>query len=101
MSGRGPAPRLSRPHAEEPCSAAWLRCAARAVRPADGHSLAITQRGTIGGLARPALRFSFPQGLDDLMQPCPPLRRDACAALIDLAAAAPPAPAGFVAARAP
>jgi hypothetical protein len=39
--------------------------------------------------------------LYDLMQPCPTLRRDARAALIDLAAAALPAPAGFVVARAP
>src|SRR6516162_8249354 len=55
----------------------------RAVRPADGHSLAIAQRGEIGGLDRRALRFPFPHRLDDLMQPGPTLRRDARAALID------------------
>src|SRR5262249_51750313 len=73
----------------------------RAVRPSDGHSVAIAQRGEIGGLDRRALRLPFPHRLDDLMQPCPTLRRDARAALIDLAAAALPAPAGFVVARAP
>src|SRR6516225_1490146 len=46
----------------------------RAVRPADGHSLAIAQRGEIGGLDRGALGFPFPHRLDDLMQPCPTLR---------------------------
>src|SRR5262245_29095027 len=73
----------------------------RAVWPADGHSLAIAQRGKIGGLDRRALRLSLAHRLDDLMQPCPTLRRDARAALIGLAAAALAAPAGFVAARAP
>src|SRR6516162_463281 len=73
----------------------------RAVRPADGHSLAIAQRGEIGGLDRRALRFPFPHRLDDLMQPCPTLRRDARAALIDITATAPRAPAGFVVAGAP
>src|SRR5262245_7635644 len=72
-----------------------------AVRPADGQSVAIAQRGEIGGVDRRALRLPLPHCLDDLMQPCPTLRRDARAALIDLAAAAPPAPAGFVVARAP
>src|SRR5262249_30551031 len=61
----------------------------------------IAQRGAISGLDRRALRFPLPHRLDDLMQPCPTLRRDACAALIDLAAATLPAMAGFVAARAP
>src|SRR6266851_10153563 len=73
----------------------------RAVRPTDGHSVAIAQRGEIGGLDRRALRLPLPHRLDDLMQPCPTLRRDARAALIDLAAAALRAPAGFVVARAP
>src|SRR5262249_136127 len=73
----------------------------RAVRPSEDESVAIAQRGEIGGLDRRALRFPFPHRLDDLMQPRPTLRRDARAALIDLAAAASPAPAGFVAARAP
>src|SRR5262249_45447639 len=73
----------------------------REVRPADGKSLAIAQRGEIGGLDRRALRLSLPHRLDDLKQPCPTLRREARAALIDLAAAAPPAEADFVAARAP
>src|SRR5262245_59614154 len=73
----------------------------RAVRPADGQSVAIAQRGEIGGLDRRALRLPLPHRLDDLLQPCPTLRRDARAALIDLAAAALPAPAGFVVARAP
>src|SRR5262249_15464174 len=69
--------------------------------PGDSHSLAIAQRGEIGGLDRRALRLPLPHGPDDLMQPCPTLRRDARAALIDLAAAALRAPAGFVVARAP
>src|SRR5262249_24214426 len=64
----------------------------RAVRPSDGESVAIAQRGEIGGLDRLVLRFPFLQRLDDLVQPPPPLRRDARAALIDLAAAASPAP---------
>src|SRR5438876_10636963 len=69
--------------------------------PGDSHSLAIAQRGEIRSLDRRALRFPLPHRLDDLMQPCPTLRRDARAALIDLAAAALRAPAGFVVARAP
>src|SRR5262249_26971170 len=73
----------------------------RAVRPADGHSLAIAQRGEIGGLDRRALRFPFPQRLYALMRPGPPVRRAPRAALIALTAAASPAPAGFVVARAP
>jgi len=73
----------------------------RAVRPSEDESVAIAQRGEIGGLDRHALRFPFPHRLDDLMQPPPTLRRDARAALIDLAAATSPAPAGFVVARAP
>src|SRR5215831_19307394 len=73
----------------------------RAVRPFEGRSLPIAERGEVGGLDRRALRFPFPHRLEDLMQPCPTLRRDARATLIDLAAAAPTAPAGFVVARAP
>src|SRR5262245_53063607 len=73
----------------------------RAVRPSDGESLAIAQRGEVGGLDRRALRLPLLHRLDDVMQPCPTLRRDARAALIGLAAAALAAQAGFVAARAP
>src|SRR5215813_7768232 len=73
----------------------------RAVRPAEDESVAIAQRGEIGGLDRLALRFPFLHRHDDLMQPGPTLRRDARAALIGLAAAALAAQAGFVAARAP
>src|SRR5258708_15193696 len=69
--------------------------------PGDSRSLAIAQRGEIGGLDRPALRFPLPHRLDGLMQPCPTLRRDARTALLDLAAAPLRAPAGFVVARAP
>src|SRR5262249_35644537 len=73
----------------------------RAVRPSEDESVAIAQRGEIGGLDRRARRLPLPHRLDDLMQPGPTLRRDARAALINLAAAVPPAPAGFVVARAP
>src|SRR5262245_45635373 len=73
----------------------------RAVRPFEDESVAIAQRGEIGSLDCRALRLPFPHRLDDVMQPGPTLRRDARAALIDLAAAVPPAPTGFVAARAP
>src|SRR5262249_20088461 len=73
----------------------------RAVRPSDGESLAIAQRGEVGGLDRRALRLPLLHRLDDLMQPCPTLRGDAHAALIGLAAAALAAQAGLVATRAP
>src|SRR5258707_2785692 len=72
-----------------------------AVLPSEDESVAIAQRGEIGGLDRRALRLALPHRLDDLMQPCPTLRRDARAALIGLAAATLRAPAGFVVARAP
>src|SRR5262249_58754696 len=45
----------------------------RAVRPSEDESVAIAQRGEIGGVDRRALRLPLPHRLDDLMQPCPTL----------------------------
>src|SRR4029453_20063 len=73
----------------------------RDVGPADHASLAISENGLVRRLNGRLLRLSLAHRLDDVIEPRPSLRGDARAALIRVAAAALPAPAGFVVAQAP
>src|SRR5260370_24299389 len=68
---------------------------------ANGHFLAIAERGEVGGRARRVLRRSTPHSVKHLPQPCPTLRRCPRAASIHIAAAALAAPAASLVARLP